>query len=95
MCLYIRKRLFICLAHAKGGIRNGGVACVCAKGRVFVHICAFGVFFVRFGVFSRDDMTCRTTQIRTELWKNLQQALSCNTPLSHTPLFHCAAKESN
>ena len=34
--------------RANGGIINGGVACVCAKWRVFVHFCAFLRFSVRF-----------------------------------------------
>ena len=34
--------------HANGGIINGGVACVCAKWRVFEQICAFLRFLVPF-----------------------------------------------
>ena len=48
--------------HANGGIINGGVACVCAKGRVFVQLCAFLRFFVRFCAFCPAKMACRKAQ---------------------------------
>ena len=41
----------VCWVYANGGIINGGVACVCAKWRVFVHFarfCAFLCVSVRF-----------------------------------------------
>ena len=45
--------------HANGGKINGGVACVCAKWRVFVHFRAFLRFFVRFCAFFPAKMACR------------------------------------
>ena len=45
--------------HANGGIINGGVACVCAKWRVFVNCCAFLHFFVRFCAFFPTKMGCK------------------------------------
>ena len=45
--------------HANGGIINGGVACICAKWRVFVHFCAFLRFFVRFCAFFPTKMGCK------------------------------------
>ena len=56
---YFPSKLWV---HANGGIINGGVACVCAKLRVFVHSCAFLRFFVRFCAFSPAKMACRKAQ---------------------------------
>ena len=49
----------VCWVHANGGIINGGVACVCAKWSIFVHVCAFVRFFMRFCAFFPVKMACR------------------------------------
>ena len=71
--------------HANGGITNGGVACVGAKWRVFVHFCAFLRFFVRFCAFFPAKLGFKKAQISAEFCKNVQKALLCNTPFSYTP----------
>ena len=68
--------------HANGGIING-VACVCAKWRVFVHFCAFLRFFLCVSVFFLlPRWAKKKTQIFAEFCKNVQKALLCNTPFS-------------
>ena len=49
--------------HANGGIINGGVACVCAKWRVLVYVCAFVFFFWCFCAFLSTKMGCKKAQI--------------------------------
>ena len=45
--------------HANGAFSDGGVACVCAKWRVFVHFCAFLRFLLRFCAFFPTKMGCK------------------------------------
>ena len=77
--------LFFVWVHAYGGIANGGVACVGAKWRSFVHSCAFLRVFVHFCAFFSHKMGCKKAHICAELCKNVQQAFLCNTPFSYTP----------
>ena len=75
--------------HANGGIIiNGGVACVCAKWRVFAHFCVFlrifVRFFVRFFVPKWHAEKHKFEHNRAKICKYLK-ALLCNTPFSYTP----------
>ena len=65
MSLQINKNLanHFVWVHAKGGIINGCVACVCAFLRVFGHFCAILRFSVRFCAFSPAKKACRKAKI--------------------------------
>ena len=75
----------IAWVHANRGAINGGVACVCAKWRVFAHFVRFCAFFVRFlCVFFVPKWPAEKRKFAHNRAKNVQKALFCNTPFSYT-----------
>ena len=73
--------------HANGVIVNGGVACVGAKWRIFVHFCAFLRFFACFCALFPAKMACKKAQICTESCKNVLKNVFTQYPLYLYPLL--------
>ena len=64
--------------HANGGIMNGGVACACAKWRVFAHFCAFlCVSSVRYVLPKWAAKKREVAQNSAKHAKNVFYAISC------------------
>ena len=83
--------LHSCWVHANGGIINGGVACVCAKWRVFVHFCAVFAHFCAFlCVFSYQNGLQKSANWRITLQKCAKSAFYAIPPLVIPP-FACHA----
>ena len=79
--------------HANGGIINGGVACVCAKWRVFVHFCAFLRFLVRFCAFFLPKWPAEKRKFAHNRAKMCKKRFYAIPPLVIPP-FACHRNES-